>query len=116
MPPAPDTRSMPLARCPKASFCVVDQDKIVPEKFTTHYRSAIAFGRIRVAEDPKRSSPDCGHWGRSTAPAGIPSWRRRSGKNLAAVAVLVLTVEHLTGKQAIELVPQPGEAPANEKL
>lgn len=42
-----------IARCSKASFCVVDQDKIVPEKFTTHYRSAIAFGRIRVAEDPE---------------------------------------------------------------
>ena len=45
---------------------------------------------------------------------------RKQKKNLirilAAVAVLVLTVEHLTGKQAIELVPQPGEAPANEKL
>ena len=56
-------------------------------------------------------------------PAGFEefNYHRLSGKGLtvqelAAVTVLVLTVEHLTGKQAIELVPQPGEAPANEKL
>ncbi|MBR1396330.1 MAG: pyridoxamine 5'-phosphate oxidase family protein, partial [Selenomonadaceae bacterium] len=35
----------------KVSFCVVGQDTIVQETFTTHYKSAIAFGRIRIIED-----------------------------------------------------------------
>ena len=35
----------------KVSFCVVDQDEIVPERFTTHYRSVIVFGKIRVIEE-----------------------------------------------------------------
>ena len=35
----------------KASFCVIDQDRIVPEEYTTYFRSAIAFGRIRVLEE-----------------------------------------------------------------
>ena len=35
-----------IRTCDKASFCVVEQDHIVPPKYTTYYRSAIAFGRI----------------------------------------------------------------------
>ena len=105
-----------IARCPKASFCVVDQDKIVPEKFTTHYRSAIAFGRIRVAEDPEEILTGLRALGEKYSPGRDTELEEEIRKELAAVAVLVLTVEHLTGKQAIELVPQPGEAPANEKL
>lgn len=103
-----------IARCPKASFCVEDQDKIVPEKFTTHYRSAIAFGRIRVAEDPEEILTGLRALGEKYSPGRDTELEEEIRKELAAVAVLVLTVEHLTGKQAIELVPQPGEAPANE--
>ena len=36
-----------IARCPKASFCVVDQDQVVPQEYTTYFRSVIAFGTIR---------------------------------------------------------------------
>ena len=36
-----------VARCPKASFCVIAQDEVVPELYTTRYRSVIAFGTIR---------------------------------------------------------------------
>ena len=37
-----------IAREEKVSFCVVAQDDVVPEEYTTRYRSAIAFGRARV--------------------------------------------------------------------
>ena len=36
----------------RASFCVIDQDHIVPEEYTTYYRSVIVFGRARVLDDP----------------------------------------------------------------
>ena len=35
----------------KASFCVIDKDEIVPEKYTTYFRSVIAFGKVRLVED-----------------------------------------------------------------
>ena len=31
---------------PKASFCVIGQDQVVPEEYTTYYRSVIAFGAV----------------------------------------------------------------------
>ena len=39
-----------VSRNPKASFCVIDQDLVVPEKYTTYFRSAIVFGTIRILE------------------------------------------------------------------
>ena len=33
--------------CGKVSFCVIGSDDVVPEKYTTCYRSVIVFGRIR---------------------------------------------------------------------
>ena len=42
-------------RSAKASFCVIDQDSIRPEKYTT-FRSVIVFGRIRVITDEKKES------------------------------------------------------------
>ena len=49
-----------IQREPRASFCVIDQDEIVPEEYTTYFRSVIAFGRIRILADDaqKRSAID----------------------------------------------------------
>lgn len=41
-----------IAGEPRASFSVIEQDIVVPEKFTTRYRSAIAFGRVRRLTEP----------------------------------------------------------------
>ena len=40
-----------IRREARASFCVVDRDEVVPEEYTTYFRSVIAFGRVRVIED-----------------------------------------------------------------
>ena len=42
-----------IQRSSKASFCVIDQDQIVPEKYTTYFRSVMAFGQIRIIQDEK---------------------------------------------------------------
>ena len=40
-----------LDQNPKASFCVIGQDQVVPEKYTTYYRSVILFGTVRRLPD-----------------------------------------------------------------
>ena len=37
-----------IARNPKVSFCVIDQDQVVPEEYTTYFRSVIIFGQARI--------------------------------------------------------------------
>lgn len=46
-----------IGRSAKASFCVIDQDSIRSEKYTTYFRSVIVFGRIRVITDEKKREP-----------------------------------------------------------
>lgn len=40
-----------IRNCNKASFCVIDKDDVQPEKYTTFFRSVIAFGNIHIIED-----------------------------------------------------------------
>lgn len=66
-----------LRRCSKASFCVIDQDQVVPPEYTTYFRSVIAFGRTRILEDEAEKQAAFGSWRRNTAPATARSIARR---------------------------------------
>jgi uncharacterized protein len=93
-----------IARNDKVSFCVIDKDEVVQEKFTTHYRSVIVFGRARIlTEDGEKEhalacivakfSPDYPAEGQAKIKPGLPS-----------VCIVELRIEHMTGKEALELV------------
>ena len=40
-----------ISRNKKVSFCVIGQDTVVPEKFTSFYRSAVVFGQARLLSE-----------------------------------------------------------------
>lgn len=89
----------------KASFCVIDQDQVVPEEYTTYFRSAIAFGRVRVLEDEGEVRAAIDLLARRYHPGDSQEHRQAAiQKEYSALCMLELTVEHLTGKEAIELV------------
>ena len=47
-----------VKRSPRASFCVIAQDDIDPEEYTTHYKSVIVFGTVGIiGEEDKRERP-----------------------------------------------------------
>ena len=48
-----------IRRDNRASFCVVDADDVVPEKYTTAYRSVIVKGRIAIVTDEKQKHDLC---------------------------------------------------------
>ena len=43
-----------IRNCDKVSFCVIDQDEVHPEKYTTYFRSVIAFGKARILEEDEK--------------------------------------------------------------
>lgn len=92
-----------VKRCDKASFCVVEKDDVVPEEYTTYFRSVIAFGRIRLLEgDELRAALNI--LARKYNPTDSAENRDRAiDRELSRTAVMELTAEHITGKQAIEL-------------
>lgn len=57
-----------IRRNPKASFCVIDQDQVVPREYTTYFRSVIAFGTIRILEkDEEKRAALCSIFRHRTA-------------------------------------------------
>lgn len=94
-----------VRREPKASFCVIDQDQIVPAEYTTYFRSVIAFGRIRVLEDEGEKRVAIEKLAVKYAPEDSPENRRQAiDREWKPLCMLEMTIDHLSGKEAIELV------------
>lgn len=94
-----------LTRNDRVSFCVVDQDQIVPEEYTTYFRSVIAFGKLRILseEDAKRLAIE--KLAVKYAPADSASNRTETiEKSWKSFCMLEMTIEHMTGKAAKELL------------
>lgn len=89
-----------IRRNGKVSFCVVDQDKVVPEQFTTHYKSAIAFGKAAVltGDGAKRAAIEL--LVRKYAPDRREQGEEAIEREWDALCVVAVSVEHLTGKAA----------------
>ena len=92
-----------VRRHDRASFCVVDQDEVHGEAYTTYYRSVIAFGRIRIVEDEAERLAAARLLGERYNPGHEDALQRELAKGLARMLVLCLDIEHMTGKEAIEL-------------
>jgi len=90
--------------CDKASFCVIDRDEILPEKFTTKYRSAIAFGRVREVTDPAEIEGVMRRLAGKYSPNEGEDAFQNEMRSSGALCVLTLEIEHLTGKQGKELL------------
>jgi nitroimidazol reductase NimA-like FMN-containing flavoprotein (pyridoxamine 5'-phosphate oxidase superfamily) len=100
-----------LGRGDKASFCVIAADDIVPEKFTTYFRSAVAFGRARVVTDDAEKRHGLMLLAEKYSPDHLDAAGAEIDGDWKRVAVIVLAIEHLTGKASIELVRDRATAP-----
>lgn len=91
-----------IAREPKVSFAVVDEDTVVSAEYTTYFRSVIAFGKAAVVTDEEeRLDAFCALAAKYSADQ--PKERREAEVRGCTQALLIgIEVEHLTGKEAIE--------------
>lgn len=88
----------------KASFCVIDQDDVHPEKYTTFFRSVIAFGRIHIIEDDAEKMKAARLLGNRYNPNHEEALQKELEKGFSRMLVIRFDIEHLTGKEAIELM------------
>ncbi|WP_458407347.1 pyridoxamine 5'-phosphate oxidase family protein [Anaerotignum sp.] len=94
-----------IRREEKASFCVIDQDKVISEEYTTYFRSVIAFGRAHILEsDEEKMQAIRILAGKYSGEQGEEAIDREIGKHFANLCMIQFNIEHLTGKEAIELV------------
>ena len=94
-----------IARCDKASLCVIARDDVLPEKFTTLYKSVIAFGRISAVKDEEELRRAARLLAEKYCPlSSAQEITAEIEKYLPALAVLRFDIEHLTGKQGAEFL------------
>lgn len=92
-----------IRRHDKASFCVTDYEEIVPEKYTAYFRSVIAFGKIRVLEEESEIRHAIEALAERFFPEDETGRREEIERSWDRLCMIELSVEHMTGKQAIEL-------------
>ena len=98
-----------IRKCDKASFCVIEQDDVQPKKYTTFFRSVIAFGRIHSIEDDQEKLEKARMLGNRYNPNDEESLRQEMEKGFSRMLMIRFDIDHLTGKEAIELIKQRGQ-------
>ena len=93
---------------------------MVPAEYTSYYRSVIAFGHVRVLEDEAEKRRAIQILSDRYAP--LETARRRDSvidREYPSLCMLEMTIDHATGKEAIELVRsrfEPSPCAAQEKV
>lgn len=94
-----------IKRDNKVSFCVVAQDHVMPEEYTTYYRSVVVFGKARIVENGDESKELAEILTAKYLPEEPKEKRDKYIEDSDGRFYIVeITAEHMTGKEAIELV------------
>ena len=96
----------------KASFCVIEQDEVHPEKYATFFRSVIAFGRIHIIEDEGEKLATARMLGNRYNPNQEEALQKELESGMSRMLMIRFDIEHLTGKEAIELMKQREQSQA----
>lgn len=89
---------------PKVSVCVVEQDEIHPERLTTYFRSVIAFGTATFVTDLNQKRKALMRLVEKYAPGLETQGQEEAEPKLNYIAIIDIAIEHITGKESIELV------------
>ncbi|MGN1372738.1 MAG: pyridoxamine 5'-phosphate oxidase family protein [Candidatus Coproplasma sp.] len=93
-----------IKNCDKASFCVIDKDDVQPEKYTTFYKSVIAFGKVEIVSDIDEIKFAIEQIGEKYYPDHDSELQAEIEKFKSAFLIIRFTIEHIAGKQAKELL------------
>ena len=92
-----------IMKNPKVSFSVVDEDKVVSEKYTTYFRSVIAFGKARIVEGKERLDAFNALVEKYSGDQPEES-KHKETVGCSKAHIIAIDIEHISGKEAIEYV------------
>lgn len=90
----------------KASFCIIDEDTVVPEKYTTFYRSVIVFGKAEIVEDDAEKMAALKELSYKYISKDDKAHLKEINGAWNRTCVFSLSIDYLSGKEAIELTQQ----------
>lgn len=90
---------------PHVSFMVVDEDTIVPEKFTTYFRSVIVFGQAHIVDNEEERQKAFHALMDKYSPDIDRSLKNEEFMKAGFNALIIcIEIESMSGKKAIEYV------------
>lgn len=87
-----------IAKDPKVSFCVITQDKIIPDAFNTLYRSVIIFGKARVLTDDAEIKQGIMAIVEKYSHGYLEEGKAYMNAEMGNFCVVEISIEHMTGK------------------
>ncbi len=91
----------------KVSMCVVAQDKVIPETYSTDYLSVIVFGRARIVEDAESKLEAIRRLALRYSPAEPEEHMNAEiAESFDRMAIVEITIEHMTGKQSLRMAKE----------
>ncbi len=95
-----------IAKEPKVSMTVVEKDDVVSREFTTYFRSIQLFGKAYVVEDEAERNVAFRALCEKFSGADMDRYDEIMSKEADAAAIVRIDIEHITGKESMELVNQ----------
>ena len=92
-----------MTKNPKVSFTIIDEDTIVSEKFTSNFRSVIAFGKTRIVEGDEWLEGFKALVEKYSGDQPEEA-KHKEISGCTQSYLIAIDVEHITGKEAIEYV------------
>lgn len=94
-----------IMKDPRVSFTVVDEDRVISEKFTTYYRSVIVFGKARITEGTEY---------REAFEALVEKYsgdlpedvKQKEIDTCYKAHIIAIDIDHMTGKESNEYVKE----------
>lgn len=93
-----------IKRNDKVTFCVIDKDEVIQNTFTTHFRSVSVFGRARILTEDNERRDALESLVEKYSPDFINEGQKEIEGSWDRVCLVEVKIEHMTGKEAIELV------------
>lgn len=92
-----------IAKEERVSFCVIDQDQVVPEEYTTYFRSVVVFGRARCLEDEAEKRRAIELLAAKYTPDDPQGRAQEIEEGFGRMCMVEIRIEHMSGKEAREL-------------
>ncbi|MDD2497879.1 MAG: pyridoxamine 5'-phosphate oxidase family protein [Desulfitobacteriaceae bacterium] len=92
-----------ITKNPKVSFSVIDEDTILSEKYTSCFRSVIAFGKARIVEGDERLEAFEALVEKYSGDQPEEA-KHKEITGCSQAYIIAIDIEHITGKEGIEYV------------
>lgn len=96
-----------INKCNKVSLCVVDKDDVVKEELTTYFKSVILFGKAKILKTDEEIFHAAKVFGLKYN-NDVTAVENEIKREWSALACIEIDIEHMTGKEAIELTRKRG--------